>query len=245
MGGAIRRGGYLSDARPRPWVPMSAMLFCGVSIEPRAAGTLWLPDTGTLVVSDLHLGKAERHARRSGRFWPPYDTAETLTRLEAEVAALSPVQVIALGDSFDDDRCADHLDEATRARLDAMVAARAWVWVTGNHDPAPTGLGGEAADAVTLGPLTFRHIAQEEESAEISGHYHPKASLRLRGKRVTRKCFLMDTSRLILPAFGTFTGGLDVFDVAFASLFDKDACVILTGSRALRVPLRHLRAMAA
>ena len=217
----------------------------GEVMEPRASGALWLEAARMLVVSDLHLGKAERNARRGGGFWPPYENAETLTRLDAEIAALDPHCVVTLGDSFDDDACVAGLDEDTRGRIEGMVAQRRWIWVTGNHDPAPAGFGGDSADAVTLGPLTLRHIAEPGARGEISGHYHPKASLRIRGRRIARKCFLASADRIVLPAFGAFTGGLDVFDAAFAPYFDRDACAILTGARAARVPLTRLRQMAA
>lgn len=218
---------------------------CDDLVEPRPSGALWLAQSRTLVVSDLHLGKAERNARRGGGFWPPYENTETLTRLEHEITALDPACVVTLGDSFDDGACIAALDPQTRARIDAMVAARRWIWVTGNHDPAPAAMGGESADAVPLGSLMLRHIAEPGAQGEISGHYHPKASLRIRGRRITRKCFLASADRIILPAFGAFTGGLDVFDPAFEPLFDRDACVVLTGARGAALPLTRLRRMAA
>jgi len=215
------------------------------SVEPRASGALWLPGSRTLVVSDLHLGKAERNARRGGGFWPPYENTETLNRLDHEILALDPACVVTLGDSFDDDACVAGLDDETRGRIDTLVAARRWIWVTGNHDPAPSGLGGQSADTVALGSLTLRHIAEPEARGEISGHYHPKASLRIRGRRIARKCFLVSADRIVLPAFGAFTGGLDVFAPVFEPLFDRDACVVLTGTRVAALPLTRLRRMAA
>ncbi len=223
----------------------TTLALCGARFAPRAGGTLWLPDDRTLVVSDLHLGKAERNRRRSGGFWPPYDTLDTLNRLDSEIAALDPALVVALGDSFDDDACVDRLDPETRARIERMVEARRWIWIAGNHDPAPTGLGGEEAQEVRLGSLILRHIAEPGATGEISGHYHPKASIRVRGRRIARKCFVLDDRRMILPAFGAFTGGLDVFDPAFAPLFGDDARVILTGTRPVVVPVANLRRMAA
>ena len=214
-------------------------------VQPRASGALWLPGPGILVVSDLHLGKAERHARRSGGFWPPYENEETLNRLEAEIGTLDPACVVTLGDSFDDDACVEGLDEATRERVAALTGARRWIWVTGNHDPAPHGLGGESAETVRFGPLVLRHVAEPSAQGEISGHYHPKASLRLRGRRIARKCFLASEERVVMPAFGAFTGGLDVFAPAFAPLFDGEACVVLTGTPAVAVPLSRLRRLAA
>ena len=225
-------------------VPLILTL-CGVPFEARPSGALWLPGERILIVSDLHLGKAERNARRGGGFWPPYENVETLNRLDAEIEALDPDCIIALGDSFDDDACVEGLDGETRARIDALLAARRWIWVTGNHDPAPSGIGGQAADAVTLGALTLRHIAEPGARGEVSGHYHPKASIRIRGQRIARKCFVVSDDRIVMPAFGAFTGGLDVFDSAFAPLFDRDACVILTGVRAVGLPLKELRRMVA
>jgi len=219
-----------------------ALTLHGETMHPLASGALWLPGSRTLVVSDLHLGKAERNARRGGGFWPPYENVETLDRLEREIDARDPACVVTLGDSFDDDACVEELDDGTRRRIERLVEARRWIWVTGNHDPAPSGLGGEGADAVTFGPLTLRHIAEPDARGEVSGHYHPKVGLRVRGgRRIARKCFVASDERVVLPAFGAFTGGLDVFHDAFAPLFGADACVILTGSRVAALPLSRLR----
>ncbi len=202
---------------------------------------MWVEEYRALVVSDLHLGKSERHARRSGGFWPPYENHATLERLTGEILALSPRMVVTLGDSFDDSLTADCLDNDTAGQIEKLVAGHEWMWVTGNHDPAPTRFGGESAAALRLGGLTFRHIADPAESAEISGHYHPKAQMRVRGRRIARKCFVMDARRVILPAFGAFTGGLDVLNPAFAPLIGPDGSVVLTGERAVRVSLQKLR----
>lgn len=211
----------------------------------RASGALWLPNHRTLIVSDLHLGKAERNARRGGGLWPPYENDATLSQLETEVTALGPKTLVMLGDSFDDSACVEALAEADRHRVSMLDHDRALVWITGNHDPAPHGLPGTSAPELRLGPLTLRHIADPDATGEISGHYHPKATIRTRGRQLKRKCFLMDSKRIILPAFGAYTGGLDVFHEAFAPLFGDDAEVILTGERALRAPLARLRALAA
>ncbi|MCV6591623.1 MAG: ligase-associated DNA damage response endonuclease PdeM [Silicimonas sp.] len=187
-----------------------------------------------LIVSDLHFGKSERIARRGGALLPPYDTEETLARLAADVQATQPAQVICLGDSFDDLNAARGLDQAARDRITALQAGRRWVWIEGNHDPGPVEFGGDHLGELRLGPLTFRHIAEPgSEPGEISGHYHPKA--RLKGAR--RPCFLADATRLILPAYGAYTGGLDWQAPVLQSLFDGPALAYLTGTRVLPVPL--------
>jgi DNA ligase-associated metallophosphoesterase len=203
----------------------------------RPSGALWLPAAGLLVVSDLHLGKAERLARRGGALLPPYETAETLARLAAEVDALGPATVLCLGDSFDDLRAAEALDEAARETLARLAAGRRWVWAAGNHDPAPLDLPGAHAAEWREGPFTFRHIAAEGAApGEVSGHYHPKAVLAARGRRVRRRCFLADSRRIILPAFGAYTGGLDATDAAFDALLGPEARALLLGRKVIAAP---------
>ncbi|MFY0311681.1 ligase-associated DNA damage response endonuclease PdeM [Leisingera sp. D0M16] len=205
----------------------------GARLTALGSGALWWQDQRTLCVSDLHLGKAERHARRGGSALPPYETRDTLDRLEAALDATCAETLICLGDSFDDDAACRALPGAEQTRIARLMQNRRWIWIEGNHDPAPPVLGGEHRAELTLGPLTFRHIADPQESAEISGHYHPKA--RIRG--TSRPCFLLDRDRLILPAFGTYTGGLRSSDSAFARLMAQDALAILTGPKPLPVPM--------
>lgn len=204
------------------------------------SGGLWWPARGLLCVSDLHLGKSERIARRGGPMLPPYEVEDTLRRLEADVAALAPRAVIALGDSFDDMAAEAGLNPAHRARIEALVTGRDWCWIAGNHDPAPLSLGGRGTQVLRIGPIAFRHEAAAgapEEPAEISGHFHPKACLSVRGRRVSRPCFLRDERRLILPAYGTYTGGLASRDPALAGLMAPAARAILTGSPMVEIPM--------
>jgi DNA ligase-associated metallophosphoesterase len=211
--------------------------FAGESLTALPSGGLHWPAAGTLVVSDLHLGKSERTARRGGPLLPPYEVLDTLHRLSADIALLSPGRVICLGDSFDDMAAAEALPPEHRATLAGLVAGRDWTWITGNHDPAPTGLGGVAAEGVTCGSLTFRHIATDDGAFEVSGHYHPKAALSVRGRRISRPCFLRDARRLIMPAFGTYTGGLRSRDRALTALMAPDARAILAGSPMVEIPM--------
>jgi DNA ligase-associated metallophosphoesterase len=194
------------------------------------------------MVADLHLCRSQRMARRGGALLPPYETAETLARLAAEVAALDPACVACLGDSFDDDTAAAALSPPDRARLQAMAAGRRWLWVAGNHDPG-CGAMGRAGDSVALGGLTLRHIARPDAGpGEISGHYHPKARLTLRGRRVARRCFLVDDRRAILPAFGAYTGGLDACDAAFDAILGPQARALLLGRSVCAAPRARLTA---
>lgn len=208
-----------------------------VVAEARPSGVLWVETARLLAVADLHLGKAQRMARRGGALLPPFETADTLARLQAEVKALDPASVICVGDSFDDPLGPQTLLPEERSMLMALIEGRRWIWVSGNHDPHPPGLGGMAAAVCRLSGLVFRHIAAPEpDEPEISGHYHPKATIALRGRRVSRRCFLHDRQRMILPAFGTYAGGLDATDRAFDALLGPTAYALLLGNRVTAAP---------
>jgi len=183
-----------------------------------AAGALYWPQERLLVISDLHFEKGSSFARR-GVLLPPYDTAATLAKLTQVIARYAPVAVIALGDSFHDGGGPDRMGDTDRAALRALQAGRDWIWITGNHDPEPAkNIGGTFGAALSIGALTFRHIPQGE-AGEIAGHLHPCARVSHRGRAISRRCFAADAHRMVMPAFGAYTGGLNVRNAAFASVF--------------------------
>ena len=193
---------------------------CGTPVVMRCSGALWLEAERTLVVADLHLEKGSSYAAR-GQMLPPYDTRETLRRLEAEVVALAPAAVILLGDTFHDRFSEDRLAADDADRLRSLATGRRLVWVVGNHDAdGPQALPGEVADELTLAGLTFRHEPQAgPQPGEVAGHLHPAARVKAPRGTVRRRCFVTDGERMILPAFGAYAGGLNVRDAAFAGMF--------------------------
>lgn len=208
--------------------------FCGATLTALPSGALLWEKPKLLVVSDLHLGKSERIARRGGALLPPYETRDTLDRLSADVDALQPACVLCLGDSFDDLAAGQSLQADEIDQIRRLQAGRRWLWLEGNHDPGPLDLGGEHLAEWTSGALTFRHIATTESAAgEISGHYHPKAKVRM----TSRPCFMCDGARLILPAYGRYTGGLDWMTPVLRGLFADTAVAYLTGPRVVTVPV--------
>lgn len=214
-----------------------AFEFRGETLHALASGALFWPARNLLAVADLHLGKGLRAARHGAAALPPYEATETLARLDAALAQTGAVRVICLGDSFDVPGAERDLPEAARLWLLRMQAGRDWTWITGNHDPGPVDLPGAHLDRVDMGPLTFRHSARADATGELSGHYHPKARLVTRAGAVRRACFLIDASRVILPAFGAYTGGLDCTDPALDRLMGPEAIAVLTGPRAVPVPM--------
>lgn len=207
--------------------------FCDVALTALPSGALWMERESLLCVSDLHLGKSDRWARRSGMMLPPYETQATLDKLGKDIAATDPATVVCLGDSFDDLDAAQNLSVADAAQLGTLQAGRAWIWIEGNHDPGPIELAGSHRSFWAQGPLVFRHICSRAQG-EISGHYHPKYAPP--GTGAQRACFLYDKRSLILPAYGAYTGGLGAKDPALARLMDRPVA-ILTGHKALAVPV--------
>ncbi len=188
------------------------------------AGALYLADSRTLVVADLHLEKASAFARR-GMLLPPYDTGATLRQLSYLVLQRDPRRVIALGDSFHDSDGFGRLSDADRLRLAALQGGREWIWIAGNHDPElPESIGGDVAEEVQADGLCFRHQPVEGEAlGEVAGHLHPAAKIRGNGRSVRCRAFATDGLRMVLPAFGVLAGGLNVLDRAFAPLFAPGA----------------------
>lgn len=211
--------------------------FAGHTFQALGSGALFWPEQSLLVVSDLHLGKSARIARRGGQMLPPYETHDTLRRLSDDIIATAPRTVLSLGDSFDDDLASAELPCALKDMILNLQAARSWIWVTGNHDPQPSGLGAQTLEEYQAARLTFRHESRPGEiNGEISGHFHPKIRLNLGGRMLSRPCFLFDDSRLILPSYGTYTGGLRCDDPVLKSLFTGSRYAILTGDHPAIVP---------
>jgi len=229
---------------------MSAFDFvcAGETLQALPQGGLYWPARRLLAVADLHLEKGSSYAVAARKLLPRYDTRQTLSALGALIDALQPRTVVCLGDSFHDRAAVERLPEEERGEIERLTSATRFVWIAGNHDPAPPPAGwGEVAEEIDEAPLVFRHEAQfGPVRGEISGHYHPVAALTVRGRGLRRRCFLTDGYRLILPAFGAYAGGLNALDPAIAQLFPDDYDALLVGRDAVRrLSWRQLRPDAA
>lgn len=214
--------------------------FAGHSFVPLPSGALHWPAEKALLVADLHLEKLSSHARR-GNLLPPYDTGLTLRRLEADLAATGAGEVIALGDSFHRDEGTTTLLDADRLRLMALLGKARWTWISGNHDPAPHALGGVCVTTLARAGLTFVHEPRNEAGL-VAGHLHPSAHIAINGRSVRRPCFVHDGRLLILPAYGSSTGTLNILSPAFAGLFHWPALAVtmLGRDRVYPVSVRRL-----
>ena len=200
---------------------------CGTAFQAHVSGALYWPSEQALIVADLHLEKASAYAER-GVMLPPYDSRDTLMRLAEVVDHYQARTVVALGDSFHDAAGADRLRQEDRETLTILQEDVEWIWITGNHDPEiASNVGGHVREQIRLGGVHLRHMPNPSAAThEIAGHLHPAAKLALHGYTLRRPCFISNGLRLVLPAFGSFTGGLNILDAAFEPLFGNDGFAV-------------------
>ena len=217
-------------------VPFS---FAGHALCALPEGALYWPARRALIVADLHFEKASWFAA-GGQMLPPYDSLATLSALTALVERTAPDELWCLGDSFHDSEGCERLPEAARDALTALTGKLRWVWITGNHDAGLADpCGGEIVEEAEVDGLMLRHEAEPADvRPELSGHFHPKLRVRLRGRQVARRCFVATATKLILPAFGALTGGLDAHhpEIVRAVGAGAEALVALE-DRLLRFPI--------
>ncbi|MFT3729959.1 MAG: ligase-associated DNA damage response endonuclease PdeM [Hyphomicrobium sp.] len=196
---------------------------CGKTFIAHQFGALYWPAESALIVSDLHLEKGSAFAAR-GQMLPPYDTRETLRKLAKVIDRYQPETVISLGDSLHDSDGASRMDAADVETLHMLQDDRDWIWITGNHDPKiDRALAGHVAEEIVVGGIALRHEPRPGAAThEIAGHFHPAARLVFHGTSLRRPCFVGNRLRLVMPAFGAYTGGLNILDLAFEPLFGID-----------------------
>jgi DNA ligase-associated metallophosphoesterase len=223
-------------------VDLQEIEIAGARLVADHSGALWWAEKRLIAVADLHFEKGSAFASRTGQMLPPYDTHATLKRFGAVVERLQPKTIVCLGDNFHDREGPARLDAAARRAIQGLMRGRRFVWIEGNHDAAAAlALGGECAPELEIGALTFRHDAKRGRvSGELSGHLHPVARVATRARHLRRRCFVSDGVRCVLPAFGAYTGGLDVFDPAFQPLFPRGFAAYLLG-RDRVYPFAHSR----
>ena len=217
-------------------VPFS---FAGETFLATPDGALFWPDQNALLVADLHLEKASWFARL-GQFLPPYDSHATLTALAAVAEQTGAARLFCLGDSFHDRFGCERLPTSSRELLTNLTDRLDWIWIVGNHDPGfADHCGGRLEEEVEIAGIILRHEAiRDETRPELSGHYHPKLRLNLRGRRVSRRCFVASSTKMILPAFGSLTGGLDArHPEIMKNVGEEAAAFVPVSDRLLRFPL--------
>jgi DNA ligase-associated metallophosphoesterase len=213
--------------------------FCGRELMALPDGALFWPARRALLVADLHLEKASWFARL-GQMLPPYDSVATLSALAGLAASSGAAEIWCLGDSFHDRFGCERLPERARDMLTGLTARTRWTWITGNHDPGIADhCGGEVVEEAEVDGLLLRHEADPAEiRPELSGHFHPKLRITRRGRQVSRRCFVATARKLILPAFGSLTGGLDAHHPEIVRAVGPHAeALVPVQDRLLRFPI--------
>ncbi|WP_347718316.1 ligase-associated DNA damage response endonuclease PdeM [Sphingomonas sp.] len=213
--------------------------FAGHDFLASPQGALHWPAQGALLVADLHLEKASWFARL-GQLLPPYDSHSTLTALARDIERSGATTLYCLGDSFHDRFGCDRLPDDARALLTSLTARLDWVWITGNHDAGFVDhIGGRIEEELTVAGLALRHEAVVgDPTPEISGHFHPKLRLRMKGRTLSRRCYVASDTKLILPAYGALTGGLDAHHPEIVKKVGPGAAALIPAAgRLLRFPL--------
>lgn len=220
----------MSLAQPKAESELMTIRFRGHSFAPLVSGALFWPAHETLLVADLHLEKMSSYARW-GQLLPPYDTAQTLERLQADIKTTGAKKVIALGDSFHRDEGTNSLIADDKARISQLTGSLDWVWIAGNHDPSVHRLGGLCVNEISISGCVLRHEPVRGGAGVIAGHLHPAARIAMNGKSTRRPCFAWDENLLILPAYGASTGSLNILSDAFSGLFNHAQLQVMVMGR--------------
>ena len=229
-------------------VPLS---FAGDEFALTGGRALFWPRENALLLADLHLEKGSYFASQ-GQMLPPYDSRETLERVADAVRQTGARRVITLGDNFHDADGTQRLDRYAAGMLEALTRSLDWVWITGNHDvEMHRAFGGTLTAELELGGIVLRHIAQQGETRpELSGHFHPKMRVMVRSRHISRPCAVVGrqasgSERMILPAFGSLTGGMAASDPEILRAMqpaDAIDAVVPAGNTIARFPLWRAQA---
>lgn len=233
----------MTQAQPAPESETPFIRFRGEVFAPLVSGALFWPEMDALLVADLHLEKLSSFAR-SGQLLPPYDTGLTLARLERDITLTGARKIFALGDSFHRDEGTATLQPKDRQRLSRLTGTTEWIWLSGNHDPAPHALGGRCCNELAVSGLTLRHEPARGAEGLIAGHLHPAARVSMNGKSTRRPCFVWDENLMVLPAYGASTGSLNILSSAFSGLFDRRAMQVMMMGRDKLYPVGSNRLVA-
>lgn len=233
----------MTTAQPFAENQSTTIRFRGEVFAPLVSGGLYWPEMDALLVADLHFEKLSSFAR-SDQLLPPYDTGMTLARLERDIALTGASKVLALGDSFHRDEGATTLQPKDRQRLSRLTGTTEWIWLSGNHDPAPHALGGRCCAELAVADITLRHEPIRGAEGLIAGHLHPAARVSMNGKSTRRPCFAWDDNLMVLPAYGASTGSLNILSPAFSGLFNPRALQVMMMGRDRLYPVGSNRLVA-
>ena len=184
-------------------------------------GVLFWLEKKIAIVSDLHLEKGSSFAS-SGQFIPPYDSEETLKKLINFVKKHEVQTIILLGDTFHDRGALNRMSSKVKSIFDSLVENYEIIFVLGNHENKMKSAFIKFYERYIVDDIHFLHEAVLEKKYQISGHFHPVASLKINSKKITEKCLIHSENHIIMPAFGEFTGGLNINNPVFKPFLNRN-----------------------
>ncbi len=196
----------------------------------QADGSLFWQKHKILILGDLHLEKSSYYAK-NGNFLPPYDSIETLSKLKKKLIKYNINKVILLGDIFHDAFGIKRLKYEASNILKKICKNYEVIWIIGNHDSDYAPKNVQKLLFYYFRGITFNHISKKETNYEISAHYHPKVDFTIRGKKISKPCFLVDKKKIIIPAYGAYTGGLNIKNIVFMKEFSNNFSTYILDNR--------------
>jgi DNA ligase-associated metallophosphoesterase len=203
-----------------------AVKFANIDFIMDGGGILFWPARSLLIVSDLHLEKGSYFASMCQPL-PVYDTLDTLNRLQIIIEKYQPEHVVALGDNMHDAKALQRMMPQDLAYLKKLCSSvNQWSWIVGNHDKddySTSVLSGmNFYNVITIDNIVLSHDYCQDVEYQIIGHYHPKISVKTKIRGVNGKCFVVTDNKILMPAFGSYTGGLDVKHAVLNTLISQE-----------------------
>ncbi len=157
----------------------------------------------------MHLEKGSSYAE-TGQLIPPFDSEATLNKLIYSMKINKINKIILLGDTFHDEGALERMDLKSQGLLRYILDNYNVIFILGNHENKMKLEKITFYHDYVIDNIHFTHEAKLNNQYQVSGHFHPVASVKVGSKKITEKCLIHSKNHLILPSFGTFTGGLNI-----------------------------------
>ena len=195
-------------------------------------GILFWFDKQIAIIADLHLEKGSSFGP-SGQFLPPYDSEETLNKIFKTIKNHKIKTIILLGDTFHDKNAFDRMSEKVFILFKSLIEKYEVIFILGNHESKFEIGRINFLNEYVIDDIHFIHQALQKSIFQISGHFHPVATIKSSIKKITAKCLLHTNNHIILPSFGTYTGGLNINDPALKPFVNHKSYVYLLTKKSI------------
>ena len=195
-------------------------------------GILFWFDKQIAIIADLHLEKGSSFGP-SGQFLPPYDSEETLKKIFKTIKNHKIKTIILLGDTFHDKNAFDRMSEKVFILFKSLIEKYKVIFILGNHESKFEIGRINFLNEYVIDDIHFIHQALPTSIFQISGHFHPVASVKSSIKKITAKCLLHTNNHIILPSFGQYTGGLNINSPVFKPFVNNDSKIYMLTKKSI------------